>query len=580
MNTRRTLLLLLLCLCLPVAAEAASYAIDTYAMEIEIADDGSGYIEETIVYEFDGSYNGALIYIRHDDTQTPHDIRVFVDETHEMERVSSLDNIPYTYTATAGSEGTTIKTYAPGEDGQRTFRISYQLGGMALRYRDTARVNRMLLRSQSEYGSAIFRVQLPGKTDSEIQSFVHGAIDGSQLSLRDGLITIGPAAIHEGDLVELSALFPQEWLPSARMLEQDMRQEALAIEAEISRQAQEEAERKAQLARILSILLMAALGVYAVASLAVFFSMRGKYGLRHAILPTTDEKLLDEIPAAIAQVLKDGAVSASGMSGTLLELTDKGILSMEMLEDDTVFTRENEDAQPPEPHQQKLLRWLFANSTRTSIRTLDADGDAERAARFNEQYNEWKRLVVEDTIGKGWRYKNDTGRWAALLTTLLIGLILGASLWRVGLWQLGIPSAVLGMLFGLLFSRLRRLTDEGEARLAAINGFIANYEDRLTTQPQTILSRAPLVMALGYMEPVAQWLDAHPQEMENIHAGDWVMPAYWIYSDWPHGMVRLNQSIREAQSSNSAAVSQDSSGSASSGGGFSGGSGGSSHGAW
>lgn len=569
-------LLCLLCL-LPAAALGVSFEIVDYTMDIAVGADGAGQYTETLVYTFDEAYNGIRISIRHDDLLTLQDIAIYTDGDVLLEEVDDLDGVPYTYVSEKTAGATNLGIFAPGGEGERTFRITYRIGGLAQRYQDTGRINQVLHSSETDYGRASFRITLPGQDDTQIDAFVHGdVLPEEAISLAQGVLWLGPVSIAPGDRIEVQVLFPQAWLSDAPMVDADMREEALAMEARIVADAAAEAARQERLAQILVYATLGALAVYAVVFLVIFLSMRRKYGLKHPIQPVTDESLLAGMAAAEAEALHTGSVTSRALAATLLELADRGALTMEMTEEDTCFAY----AYQPDglaPHQVMLLDWLFEGRDTLCVSQLDAGEDYQAANAFTQQYNAWKTRVQQDVRARGWVFANDSKRWGALLGALLTGLIIAGSLLRSGLWPLAIVVLLLAILFAVVFGRIRRLTDAGEAQVAAMDGFIANYQDRLAQDARTVLGHTPLLMALGYLEPLADWLDAHPQALDE-HYMD-TLP-YWAYAGWHHSMLDMDRHVREAQSHNAGTQNAGEGGSGSSGGGgFSGGSGGSSHGA-
>lgn len=572
-------LLALLCL-LPVSAGAASFSIPEHVMEVDVQPDGAGLFEETLTYQFDGSYNGMLLTLRHKEVSLT-DLRLFVDGDTELERVDALDGVPYTYTAETERDATSVRAYAPGGSGQRVFRISYRIGGFARRYQDTARINYVFIHSETALDSFRLRIRLPGEDGGAIEPFVHGAMDAGQMTLVGGLLTLGPGRIAANSPLELDILFPQAWLSQARTIQSDMREEALAQEAQIAEDAAQAAAKRAQLARTLTLSLIAGLALYAVASTAWYLRQRRRYGTQSHILPTMDDALLDRTPVAEAQFLRQNSVSASGMTATLLQLADQGVLGMYVENGDTLFTY---NYAPPDwlvPHQRKLLDWLFAREDILHLEDLDVGSNQTAAKTFMSNYNAWKNQVIQDTRDQDLTYDNRFSRYASIVGIPLVGLVLFVLLLRSGLWPLAIPCAVLAAGFAMLFGRIRGLTDSGEALLAAIEGFRLNYEDRLAENPDSVLRRAPLVMALGYMRPLADWMDAHRYDYETDPYLD-DAPVYWDCPSWQHNLLYLEKTVREAQSHNAAIEHGESdSASSSSDSGFSGGSGGgNSYGAW
>lgn len=573
---KKTLLCLLLCVCFAGAA-LADTSVDVYEMDIRVEDSGYATFEETIVYRFEESYNGILAAIWVEEGYAVGDLRLFADDGIAFTQVDDLDGQPYTFTAQREGQALQIKAFAPGGAGTRTFRLTYGISGWAQRYQDTARVNHALLYSSMRYEKATFRIALPGGDDTQIEAFAHGEAGADQLTVQGGQITIGPLTVDADEIVEVEALFPAAWLTTAPIIAQDMREEALAMEAQIAAEAAEAVAREARLARTMGIAILLALAVYAVAFLYIFLRMRAVYGLKHHVLPRLDDALLGEIPPAQAQALRDGNVTASGLSATLLSLAERGVLTMAAQGEDTCFTYARKPANLL-AHETMLLDWLFEGGDTLCVSQLDAGDDESAAAAFTSAYNAWKVAVTDDVRERQWVFDNAKARLAGLLSALLIGLSLSLVLLRYGLWPIAIPGIVLTCLLTLAFGRLRRLTDEGELRLAAIYGFLQSYEDKLQTEPETVLRHVPLVMALGYLEPLATWLDHQPPQAGEAGMAGMDIPI-WMFVGWHGSIQRMERGINEAQSHN-AGVQSAASGGGTSGGGFSGGTGGSSHGSW
>jgi hypothetical protein len=537
-------------------------------MDIAVQTDGTGLFEETLVYDFDGYYNGILATIRHAGVGFDA-LRLFVDGETELTRVDVLDETPYTYTAETVGDATSIKAYAPGDGGTRTFAIHYRMDGMALRYRDTARVNQMLLQAETDYESALFTLVLPQSSAAGVEAFAHGALGAENISHWEKYITFGPVPVQAGQYAEIDVLFPAEWLSEAPLIDQDMREEALALEATLAEQLTEELAAKARLRRAFAIAAIVLLFAYVLGIEVLYIRQRRRYGLKNPVQATTDPQLLAEISPALALVLLNKPVSAAALGATLLALADRGVLSMQQAEEDTGFTL----VQRPDglsAHEEKLLDWLFAASDTLWIQGLNKGEDEKAAEAFVKQYDQWKQSITQECVSRGWRFpRGDEG----MALAILLGLLAAGICFGAGIWPLGIIGAVWMIVYAVRFGRLRKLTDAGEARRDALYGFVQNYLDKLqaaNSAPLGSWAHLPLAMALGYMQPLADWAERHPGGYEEQDYGGFV----------PLGvLLSMERRINEAQSHNNEIIQPKESSGGSSG--SSGGSGGgSSHGAW
>ena len=576
---RIALALAVLLMLIPAASLAVSFEIADYELGIEVRPDGAGLMTETLLYRFDGAYNGILVTLRHAGGVSLSDLAVTADDGVLLTPVQALDEEPYTYTVETADDETRLKVYAPGEDDERRFQITYRMDGLALRYLDTGRVNYMALRSEADYESARITLVLPGEDAAAIEPFVHGAMGAGDIRQSGGTVFFGPVSLSGGDRVEIDVLFPESWLSGAVQKQTTMREEALEVERQIEEMNAEAAKRAAERERTLRVALLAVLGAYAVLFALILWRQSRIYGFKSPDRPVMDEPMLGEIPAALAQVLKDGGVSASGLSATLLELTEKRFLSERQEEGDTCFTLLG----PPEglmPHQAALVDWLFAGQNELWISALDAGDDYGRARAFVSGYGEFQNAARQDAYDLGWLFRNGFSRAGLGVLSLLLGLIVAAACLSQELFAFAAAAAVLSVLLSVQFFRLRRLTDAGEARRNALMGLMQTQMDRLETSPEAVLPHAPLLMALGAFEPLAEWIDRHPEVWDDGRH-DW-MPPVWMAAGWHTRAMEMDRTIRAAERHNVHVPDPDASkGNGGSGGGFSGGSGGgSSHGAW
>lgn len=573
---RKLLLALLLAVLLPACALGASYEIESLEMRFDIQRDGSALIEELILYEFSGSYNGFLATIRHEDAgMRLSDLRLYTDVDKALRRVDVLGEEPLTYTVESAGDVTRIKAYVPGESGPRSLLLTYRIDGYAQRYRDTGYLRHTLLRSEEAYRNVSLAIHLP-EVGEGVDAFLHGPSRDGRVET-GGILYDGPFSVAEGQEISAHILFPAEWLSEAAIIDQPMREAALSEEARYQEEVAAAAASAARTQRILRTALLVLFCLYAVLSLLAFLRMQRRDGLKQDIPPRTDDALLGSLAVAEAQLLMQGGVDASGLSATLLELTEKGALRLSNVEGETLFTPL---ARPGglTGQQGTLLGWLFPGEEPLAISSLDAGEDGEAAERFIRGYDAWKRQVREDCVAHGYLQDNRTRRAVAMVLTAVFGGGLCIALLLTRQWPLAIACGLLAILLPVAFSRIRRVTDAGEDRIAALEGFLDNYRDTIETAPHTLVGRTPLIMALGYLKPLADAIDAHPEAEGSLPDTSML----WMYPAWHHGLLSMQSTIDRAQRDNAAlhAASQQESGGGSSGGGFSGGSGGSSHGAW
>jgi len=157
------------------------------------------------------------------------------------------------------------------------------------------------------------------------------------------------------------------------------------------------------------------------------------------------------------------------------------------------------------------------------------------------------------------------------------GFLLSAALFLLGEIWVGLAGLFLVVVMVIGFTRVRNITDLGETKCAAVRGFCEKYGENLKSLPPEALGRLPVLVALGYVEPLARYFDERANQPDYGY-GDW-LPVWW-YAGWYHDMGQVDRSFHEVRQHNAGVAA----GSGGSSGGFDGssggGGGGGGHGAW
>ena len=402
---------LLVLMVFPVGALADGFSIPAYSMDVAIREDGSAQVTENLTYDFDGSYNGILSSFDVGDVEGMEDLKLYVDGGTLMRQVDVLGGEPFTYTAVREGDLVNIKAYAPGNGGQRIFRYEYVFRGLAQRYRDAARLNYKLigLNNQATLEGAILRVTFP---DAPEHWFAHGAMGAEDLSVgAHGVLTAGPKDVQPGEYVEIDALFPADSMSLAPLIDEPVVQSTLDTEAKL---AEEKVAAEAAAAETRSRMRYGVIGLLAAFFIGAALMLRQKlarFGVKKDIGPSDDMEALAGLDAAVAELLGRGKVSESGFSATLLELVQKGALSMAAEvhpltgEKETKFTVVNRRADLTQ-QQTVLFDWLFQGREFLWIEDLNAGKDAKLAQSFASGYSGWQRAVSHQAVDEGLYFGN------------------------------------------------------------------------------------------------------------------------------------------------------------------------------
>jgi hypothetical protein len=584
MNVRKIMtVLMLILLALPLGALADGYSIPMYSMDVAIQADGSAQVTEDLTYNFDGNYNGILSAIDVGDVEGLEDLRLYVDGGTQLRQVDVMNKDLFTYTAVREGDLIKIQAYAPGDGGQRSFRYTYTMLGLAQRYQDAARLNYKLIGIANDVtlGGATVRVTFPAAPE---HWFAHGAMGAEDLSIdSDGALVAGPKDVEPGQYMEIDALFPADSMGLAPLIDQPIVQATLDTEARL---AEEKAAAEAAAAETRNRMRYGVMGLLAAFFIAAAVLLRQKlarYGIKKDVKPTDDMQALDGLDAAVAEQLVRGKASESGFSATLLELVQKGALAMASEvhpltgEKQTKFTVVNRNADKTQ-QQEALFDWLFANREFLWIEDLSAGNDAKLAQSFASGYSGWQRAVKQQAVDQGLYFGNGVKMGCGVAMLSVGGVLISVALFFLGQIWLGLAGLFLTGVIAIGFSRVRSITDQGEEKFAAVRGFCEKYGEKLSNLPAEALKYLPVLVGLGYVEPLAQYLDQRANQPEYGYGGG--LPLWW-YAGWYFDMGRVGRSFHDVQRHNAGVVAKSS---GSSGGGFSGssggGGGGGGHGAW
>ncbi len=540
------------------------YSIENYSMDVFVQPDGSAQITERLLYDFDGEYNGILSQFDTDGIDGIEDFHVFIDE-EKMTLVDEMTYISNTYTVTEDGSLAEIRIYSPGEDDVRVVSYEYTMLGLANRYEDTGMILRKFIGENNDVAlkNAVVTVYFPEQGD--IQAFVHGSMDERHILIREDSVRFGPETIHSGNSVEMRLLFPAEWISDAPLSEGLMLDAALAEEERLVREAAALAVRLRNAKYIFT-------AAYSLVFFLIWLALTKKYGLKNRLHDTPDPGRLTNYPAAFATVAADDAPDTDALSGTLMELTGKGILRMESQGDDLLFVKQTDDQTGLYPHQKKLIDWLFAAGDALFLSSLNAGDDYRRAQTFETGYGAYCAQVTADMIENKLKYRNSGLIITVNALIILLGLAGAGGILLTGGSEMFLGFIVAAMLCFLLYlmNRIRRLTNEGE-RLQ-IDADALRQTD--LSASCDLLHFLPYYTALGMTEPLVTAIDAMNADDT---ATDDSIPVF-LYAGWHHSLRTLSASMRETHQHNASIPDPDASSSSHSGGSSNGGGGG--HGAW
>ena len=184
----------------------------------------------------------------------------------------------------------------------------------------------------------------------------------------------------------------------------------------------------------------------------------------------------DDAPAVAQAILEWGYVDTDAFSATVVDLAQRGYLTIEEKEDDHAFTATDKSREGLLDFEQKVLKRLFENGDQTSQKQLTNWAKAHRstAASWLESF---KSSVVKDYEAKGYQVKGQVLPWL-----LYLGVVAAVGLFGVVAFVneahlaggAAVGAAVLILCYIIL---LRRRTEAGAQRHAEWEGLKRYLED-------------------------------------------------------------------------------------------------------
>ena len=344
----------------------------------------------------------------------------------------------------------------------------------------------------------------------------------------------------------------------APLIDQPIVQSALDTEANLAQQkAAEEAERAENLKRM-RYGIIGLLALFFIIAALLLRQKLAKYGVKKDIKPVDDMNALDGLDAAVAETLVRGHADECGFSATLLELVQKGALTMTSEvhpltgEKETKFTVSNRQAEMTD-QQRALFDWLFQGREFLWIEDLNAGKDVRLAQSFESGYSSWRKAVKHQAAAEGLYFGNGVKLGCGAAMLIAGGLLISAALFVLSQIVLGLTGLLLTAAVGVGFTRVRNITDPGEQKFAAVRGFCEKYGENMSQLSPEALKYLPILVGLGYVEPLAKYLDQRANEPGYGYGR--MLPVWW-YAGWYYDMGRVNRSFHDVWQHNQSIVAR------------------------
>ena len=546
-----------------------AFTVPRVAVAADLAPDGTMRVVEHITYDFTGkfSYGTRPIPVG---TYTITDMTV---SEHGTPLVST--GAPYN-----------LQWYFTAENEKRTFDIAYTVAGAAVAGPDVAELYwKWVGTEHPTIGRVTATLHVPAGT-GRLRAWGHGPLTGKTTVGADTVTWTAPD-VPLGTFVEGRVAIPAARMPALApttpvRLDRILAEENAWSKAANDRRAQAagEAQRTRDARTVLTVLAP----IMTVLAALTFLWLWRKHGKEPALLTPVGQyvrDLPDDPPAVVAALMHWGTVSAVGFSATVLDLAQRGFLTVKetkvdraLLADRTDFelTATGADRAALKDYETTALEQIFAGGSPVMQSEIAKHARAHQSEAL-ARWNSYKANVATSLRGRGYINGHRSKPFLLnILAAIIVGLVgvgaLGLHVWVLG----GIAVAWAAMQLALT-PLLRQRSPEGHQRFVEWKG-VANYLrdfSQLADAPvgHLVLWERYLVYAaaLGVSEQLAQGLAARIPAEEQASFAPWYVgmhpgAGYSSIGDFSTGIAGSTSSFTPPSSGSGG------------GGGFSGGGGG------
>lgn len=476
----------ILLLGIPVSSHAeSSLSITRWIVEAELLTNGDLSIAEDITFDFSGDFNGVFREVVLKDTSGMENLSVREMVKGKEIKYANVSDAAKgdsgVFTTSENNNSNTIKIFSPSHDQQKTFRISYVIKDVAVKYSDTGELYYKFLGKENETPIDFFSVnlKLPGSKKDRVKIYAHGPSNGRINFKSDNIVHLEVENVPKNTFVEARVLFPTKFIPDSHNISGKDGYDRIIGEEQRFAQKLEQKSIRREKAKTSFNYISIALGGLQLIFIALFASKNRR---ELDIYRKSDYNIIPEdCTPAVASYLVYLNVSSSSIIATIFDLCRKGYLSIEEIKDDIYevsdkkfsskkafsdkddisnfkLTKIKEVDNELLEHEKYFIGWLIDSiGDGKQVTTDDIEYYGKKHnSQFLKSYTAWQKKVKEEAINKGY-FEKKKGKYGVLLIILFV-IILPVSIISISLGGLyGLFSliiSIIGFIYGItLFFR-------------------------------------------------------------------------------------------------------------------------------
>ncbi|TAH64227.1 MAG: DUF2207 domain-containing protein [Anaerolineaceae bacterium] len=550
-----------------------NWTVDAYLQE-----NGDLWIAEDITFEFKDKFNGVYRDIVLEKTSGVSDILVAIvngGSISDYSQVTKAKNGDQdVFTLEEKNNKLIIKIFSPSKDEIKTFRISYLVKDVAIKYKDTGELYYKFLGNENvtSIESFIVNINLPSEDNSnKVKVFAHGPLNGRIDKINNKLYRFKVEKVPSKTFIEGRLLFPTEYIAESKNIHNiDKYQDIIDEEAALQTKIEQDRLKREASRKLLNNITLAVSGISILAfAIALYQSKRN---INKEILNIEFRDIPEDCTPAVASYITGMFVGSNIIFATILDLFRKGYLrirgedeAFDVLDNDNfvIHKTKNIDMSLID-HERYFMNWLFddmGNGEEVSTNDIKYY-NKHSVSKSLERQSTWKKKVKAEADKLGYYDHSKSKQGTILIILSLVSIILG------------IVTAVFGSMFALLnfalgtilliygISLFYRLSDKGYIQYKkwmSFKKYMMKHKPDLSKEEALDSLDPTLIYALSLNVINKQRLSHYYDEAYTMNS--WVF-WYIIFASGDNNS--FNRSIRNSFVSSS---SSSSSGSFSGGGG-------------
>lgn len=462
-----------------------SLSITRWVVESELLTNGDLSVVEDITFDFSGDFNGVFRQVVLEDTSGIENLSVRemvkgkeIKYTNVSDAAKGDNGV---FTTSGSNDSSTIKIFSPSSDQQKTFRISYIIKDVAVKYSDTGELYYKFLGKENETPIDFFSVnlKLPGNKKDRVKIYAHGPSNGRINFKDEDIVHLEVENVPTNTFIEARVLFPTEFIPDSNNISNKGGYDEIIREEQRFAQELEQKSIRREKAKTGFNYISIALGGLQLIFIALFAS---KTRRELDIYRKSDYNIIPEdCTPAVASYLLYLNVGSNSIIATIFDLCRKGYLSIEGIKEDSdevsgkrfsfkkafsnkddisnfKLTKIKEEDNKLLGHEKYFIGWLIDSiGDGKQVTTDDIEYYGKKHnTQFLKSYAAWQKKVKEEAINKGY-FEKGKSKYGVLLI-ILFAIILPISIISISLGGLyGLFSliiSIVGFIYGMtLFFR-------------------------------------------------------------------------------------------------------------------------------